>query len=164
IKFREGFRPFAPAVLLEDADQYFTGGKLSPYMLFVSQLKEAYRIKSSANNFALTIRERLNEPRSCFPAVTHVDFSARVQTVAKEINPKFWGLINEFKKLTGHGMLINTSFNMRGEPIVCNPEDAFLGFMRTGMDYLVTGNYLFDKKQQPELPDAFVKKGKTILD
>jgi carbamoyltransferase len=163
IKFREGFRPFAPAVLLEDADRYFRGGKLSPYMLFVSQLKEAYRIKGSANNYALTIAERIKEPRSCFPAITHEDFSARAQTVTKEMNPKFWGLINEFKKITGHGMLINTSFNVRGEPIVCNPEDAFLGFMRTGMDYLVTGNYLFDKKKQQELPHVSVKKGKIIL-
>ena len=130
IKFRESFRPFAPAVLAEDAGRYFVPATASPYMLFVSEVKEEYR--------------------SIFPAITHVDHSSRVQTVTKLNNPKFWNLINEFKKLTGHGMLINTSFNVRGEPIVCTPDDAYRCFMKCGMDFLVIGNYLFDKKQQPQ--------------
>jgi carbamoyltransferase len=130
IKFRESFRPFAPAVLAEDAGRYFVPATASPYMLFVSEVKEEYR--------------------KIFPAITHVDYSSRVQTVTKLNNPKFWNLINEFKKVTGHGMLINTSFNVRGEPIVCTPEDAYLCFMKCGMDLLVIGNYLFDKKLQPQ--------------
>ncbi|HMH33794.1 MAG TPA: carbamoyltransferase [Puia sp.] len=152
IKFREGFRPFAPAVLSEDAHRYFTPGIASPYMLFVAQLREEFRKKKPADYGELDIMERLDHIISDFPAITHVDFSARIQTVSRESNPKFWGLLNEFKKMTGHGMLINTSFNVRGEPIVCSPEDAFLGFMRTGMDYLVIGNYLFNKKDQKPLP------------
>ena len=131
IKFREGFRPFAPAVLAEDAGQYFVPATVSPYMLFVSEVKEEYR--------------------GVFPAITHVDYSSRIQTVRKQDNPAFWNLINEFKKISGHGILINTSFNVRGEPIVCTPEDAYLCFMKCGMDFLVIGNYLFDKKQQPGL-------------
>jgi carbamoyltransferase len=129
IKCREGFRPFAPAVLAEDAGQYFVPATSSPYMLFVSQVKEEYR--------------------KIFPAITHVDNSSRIQTVKKQDNPLFWNLINEFKKITGHGILINTSFNVRDEPIVCTPEDAYRCFMKCGMDFLVIGNYLFDKKQQP---------------
>ena len=129
IKFREGFRPFAPAVLAEDARLYFVPATNSPYMLFVSEVKEEYR--------------------RTFPAITHVDYSSRIQTVRKQDNPAFWNLINEFKKISGHGILINTSFNVRGEPIVCTPEDAYRCFMKCGMDFLVIGNYLFDKKQQP---------------
>ena len=129
IKFRESFRPFAPAVLAEDAGLYFSPGYSSPYMLFVAEVKEEYR--------------------KTFPAITHVDHSARVQTVTKEANPKFWTLLNEFKKITGHGMLINTSFNVRSEPIVCTPADAYRCFMKTGMDFLVIGNYLLDNTQQP---------------
>jgi carbamoyltransferase len=129
IKFREGFRPFAPAVLAEDAGQYFVPATGSPYMLFVSEVKEEYQ--------------------KTFPAITHVDNSSRIQTVRKQDNPAFWNLINEFKKISGHGILINTSFNIRGEPIVCTPEDAYRCFMKCGMDFLVIGNYLFDKKQQP---------------
>jgi carbamoyltransferase len=129
IKFREGFRPFAPAVLAEDAGKYFVPASSSPYMLFVSEVKEEYR--------------------RVFPAITHVDFSSRIQTVTKQENPVFWNLINEFKKISGHGILINTSFNVRGEPIVCNPGDAYRCFMKCGMDFLVIGNYLFDKKLQP---------------
>ena len=150
IKFREGFRPFAPAVLMEDADQYFTNCKVSHYMLFVFLLKEAYRNELPENFNDLNLSEQLNFQRSDFPAITHVDFSSRVQTVDRLTNPKFWGLLNAFKRLTGHGILINTSFNIRDEPIVCNPEEAYLGFMKTGMDYLVIGNYLFDKKNQKQ--------------
>ncbi len=154
IKFREGFRPFAPAVLLEDFDQYFIRGIPSPYMLFVFLLKDEYRKLLPEKYWDMNLSEKLDYLRSDFPAITHVDFSSRVQTVDKKTNSKFWGLLQEFKKITGHGMLINTSFNVRGEPIVCNPEDAYLGFMRTQMDLLVIGNYLFDKKDQKQLvPD-----------
>jgi carbamoyltransferase len=152
IKFREEFRPFAPAILLEDADKYFTPGISSPYMLFVFLLKEKYRKWQPTNYSDLNLTEQLNHLRSDLQAITHTDFSSRVQTVNRESNPKFWALLNEFKRLTGHGMLINTSFNVRGEPIVCDPEDAYLGFMRTQMDFLVIGNYLFDKKNQKQLP------------
>ncbi len=150
IKFREGFRPFAPAVILEDLHRYFIQGIPSPYMLFVSQLKTEYRKTEPENYSQLDLQDRLNHIRSEFPAVTHIDYSSRVQTVTRESNPKFWGLISEFKKITGYGMIINTSFNIRGEPIVCTPEDAYQCFIKTGMDYLVIGNYLFDKRQQPQ--------------
>jgi carbamoyltransferase len=129
IKFRENFRPFAPAVLSEDADRYFKPPGCSPYMLFVSEVREEYRKK--------------------FPAITHVDHSSRIQTVSKQNNPKLHQLLSEFKKVTGYGMMINTSFNIRSEPIVCTPEDAYRCFMKTGLDFLIIGNYLFDKKNQP---------------
>ena len=148
IKFREGFRPFAPAILLEDFDRYFTNCKPSPYMLFVFLLQKGYRTELPENYYDLKLTEQLNFEKSEFSAITHVDFSSRVQTVDKVSNVKFWGLLQAFKRLTGHGMLINTSFNIRDEPIVCNPEDAYLGFMQTGMDFLVIGNYIFDKKNQ----------------
>ncbi|HSZ32065.1 MAG TPA: carbamoyltransferase [Puia sp.] len=148
IKFREGFRPFAPAILREDFDKYFICSEASPYMLFVFPLKETHRKVLPENYYELKIMEQLNYQRSDFPAITHVDFSSRVQTVDRLTNAKFWGLLHAFKKLTGHGMLINTSFNIRDEPIVCNPEDAYLGFMQSRMDFLVIGNYFFDKKNQ----------------
>ena len=148
IKFREGFRPFAPAVLQEDFDQYFIQNEASQYMLFVFPLKEKHRKELPENYYELKLMEQLNYKRSDFPAITHVDFSSRVQTVDRLTNAKFWELLQAFKRLTGHGMLINTSFNIRDEPIVCNPEEAYLGFMQTGMDFLVIGNYFFDKKNQ----------------
>ena len=156
IKFREGFRPFAPAVLLEDVDKYFTSGIPSFYMLFVFLLQDEYRKLLPEEYYDMNLSEKLNHLRSDFPAITHVDFTSRVQTVDKKTNPKFWELLHEFKKITGHGMLINTSFNVRGEPIVCNPEDAYLGFMRTQMDLLVIGNYLFDKKDQKQLHPSLI--------
>jgi carbamoyltransferase len=134
IKFREAFRPFAPAVLREDYAEYFEEGQDEPYMLFISRLRKEYLFKAA------------------FPSVTHVDYTSRVQTVDRDMNPKFWQLISAFKKITGCGMLINTSFNVRGEPIVCTPQEAFLGFMRTDMDCLVLGNFFFDKKKQKSLP------------
>jgi carbamoyltransferase len=133
IKFREAFRPFAPAVLREDYAEYFEEGQDEPYMLFISRLRKEYLYKAA------------------FPSVTHVDYTSRVQTVDRDMNPKFWQLISAFKKITGCGMLINTSFNVRGEPIVCTPQEAYLGFMRTDMDYLVLGNFFFDKKKQKSL-------------
>lgn len=164
IKFREGFRPFAPAVLMEDVDKYFIHGIPSPYMLFVFLLKDEYRKLLPEKYWDMNLNEKLNYLRSDFPAITHVDFSSRVQTVDKKTNSKFWGLLHEFKKIKGHGMLINTSFNVKGEPIVCNPEDAYLGFMRTQMDFLVIGNYLFDKKDQKQLHPSHLKMGKIMMD
>lgn len=150
IKFREGFRPFAPSVLVEDLFNYFTTIEPSPYMLFIGSLREELRNPEPENYGDFKLYDRLYHNRSCIPAVTHVDYSSRIQTVSKESNPKFWQLITDFKKITGCGMLVNTSFNVRGEPIVCTPQDAYIDFMRTDMDYLVLGNYLFDKKKQKE--------------
>lgn len=147
IKAREAFRPFAPSVLEEDAATYFDMQGPSPYMLFVTPLKTALRFPVP-ENYRQNIYERLNDPRSPVPAVTHVDYSARIQTVSKTTHPKYWQLIHDFKALTGCPMLINTSFNVRGEPIVCSPEDAFLAFMHTAIDYLVMGNYLLERAKQ----------------
>jgi carbamoyltransferase len=150
IKFREGFRPFAPAVLEEDIREYFHLDRPSPYMLFVVPVKETRCNPVPEGYNDLGLFDRLYLVRSDVPAITHVDYSARIQSVNREINPEFWKLIYEFKKETGCSVLINTSFNVRGEPIVCTPDDGFRCFMRTGMDYLVLGDYLFDKSQQQE--------------
>ncbi len=154
IKLREGWRPFAPSVLEEDASRWFDMDAASPYMLFVAPIKDALRKPEPGNYRELDLYDRLYHLRSDIPAVTHVDYSARVQTVSKETNPRFWQLINDFKKISGCGILLNTSFNVRGEPIVCTPEEAYLGFMRTEMDYLVVGNYLFDRQRQKKDIDA----------
>lgn len=146
IKYRESFRPFAPAVLAEDVHQYFEQDRPSPYMLIVAPIKEELRIPSDDDLFGI---EKLKIPRSKLPAVTHVDYSARIQTVHKKTNPRFYGLLEEFKKQSGCSVLVNTSFNVRGEPVVCSPEDAYKCFMRTEMDYLVIGNLLLEKKEQP---------------
>jgi carbamoyltransferase len=130
IKFREGFRPFAPSVLMDKASEWFEIDCDSPYMLLVAQVREGKRT---------------------IPSVTHVDNSARLQTVTRDEAPLYYDLIREFEKITGVPILINTSFNVRGEPIVCTPQDAYLCFMRTNMDYLVVGHHLLDKKQQPKL-------------
>ncbi|HLX90045.1 MAG TPA: carbamoyltransferase C-terminal domain-containing protein, partial [Puia sp.] len=147
-KFREGFRPFAPSVLEEDADKFFEPGDSSPYMLFLKKIKTELRKKAPDNAANLSLRERLAYPLSTLPAVTHVDYSARAHTVNQSTNPKFWQLLTEFKRIKGYGVLVNTSFNVRGEPIVCTPEDAFLGFMRMEMDCLVLGNFILEKKRQ----------------
>jgi len=150
IKYRESFRPFAPSVLAEDVKEYFDIESNSPYMLIVQPVKESRRQPLPANFSSLPLKEKLYYKRSDLPSITHIDFSARIQTIHKETNPKYWDLINEFKKLTGYGVIVNTSFNVRGEPIVCTPEDAYKCLMRTEMDYLVVGNFIFDKKMQPE--------------
>jgi carbamoyltransferase len=152
IKYREGFRPFAPSILAEDADQFFDLKFPSPYMLFVGDLKKELRKPEVENYNELELYKRLYHERSNFQSITHVDYSARIQTVSRDTNQKFCQLLNDFKKITGVGMLINTSFNVRGEPIVCTPEDAYLGFMKTEMDYLVIGNYVFDKSSQKPIP------------
>jgi len=145
IKFREGFRPFAPAVLSEDAKHIFDLNYDSPYMLFVTEIKESYRFKLPDNYHQLSIFDKLYIKRSSLQSITHVDFSARVQTVHKETNPEFHQLIRSFKTITDCPVLVNTSFNVRGEPIVCSPIDAYRCFMNTEMDYLVINNFLYDK-------------------
>ncbi|MGC9525586.1 MAG: carbamoyltransferase family protein [Limnospira sp.] len=148
IKYRESFRPFAPSVLAERVSDYFEHNRPSPYMLMVAPVKESRRIPMTAEQQQLFGIEKLNIPRSEIPAITHVDYSARIQTVHKETNPRYHSLISHFDKRTGCGAIVNTSFNVRGEPIVCTPEDAYRCFMRTEMDYLVLENYLLAKTEQ----------------
>jgi carbamoyltransferase len=152
IKYRESFRPFAPAVLAEDVEEYFDLSEESPYMLIVAPVAAKHRTAMTEDQKRLFGIEKLNVPRSSLPAVTHVDYSARVQTVHKSTNPKFHELLKSFKEKTGCGVLVNTSFNVRGEPIVCNTKDAFRCFMRTEMDYLVVENFLLAKKDQVTIP------------
>ncbi len=150
IKYRESFRPFAPSVLAERVSDYFELAHESPYMLLVADVKKDLRIEMTEEQQQLFGIEKLNVPRSQLPAITHVDYSARVQTVHPETNPRYYQLIKEFEALTGCGVLVNTSFNVRGEPIVCTPEDAYRCFMRTEMDYLVLENYVLAKTDQPQ--------------
>jgi carbamoyltransferase len=149
IKFRESFRPFAPAVLAEAVSDYFDLDRPSPYMLLVAPVKGRLRKRRTLEEEQLFAIEKLKVPRSSIPAVTHVDYSARVQTVHRETNPRFHELLNCFREKTGCGVLVNTSFNVRGEPIVCSPQDAYRCFMRTEMDYLAIGNFLLAKHDQP---------------
>ncbi|HRX98379.1 MAG TPA: carbamoyltransferase C-terminal domain-containing protein [Bacteroidales bacterium] len=151
IKYREGFRPFAPTVLEEDIPEFFEIDHPSPYMLHVIPVKESRRNKEPDNYHNMPLYDRLYHLRSDVPAITHIDYSARIQSVHRDTNPRYWKVINAFKKLTGYGVIVNTSFNVRGEPIVCTPDDGFRCFMRTEMDYLVMGDFLFDKKDQKEL-------------
>lgn len=150
IKYRESFRPFAPSVLYEDVNEYFENGHLSPYMLLIDCVKENRRNSLPEGYHSMSMMDKLYYLRSDIPAITHLDYSARVQTVHKETNPKYHKLVETFKKRTGYGVIVNTSFNVRGEPIVCTPEDAYKCFMRTEMDYLVIGEFIFDKKKQPK--------------
>ena len=150
IKFREGFRPFAPSVLRQRVSDYFELDCDSPYMLLVAPVKRERRIPMTAEQRNLWGIDQLNVARSDIPAVTHIDYSARIQTVERETNPDYYDLIKEFERLTGCAVLVNTSFNVRGEPIVCTPEDAYQCFMRTHIDHLVLGPFLLDKAVQPE--------------
>ncbi len=150
IKYRESFRPFAPAILAEDLASYFDLPFASPYMLLVAPVIEKNRNALPDDYFKMNLSDRLYVQRSNVPAITHLDFSARVQTVHRETNPRFWELIHNFKTLTGCPVIVNTSFNVRGEPIVCSPRDAYTCFMRTEMDVLVLGDLLFLKEEQPE--------------
>lgn len=146
IKFRESFRPFAPAVLLEDVDQYFQTTEKAPYMTFTTIIREELQLnKNMCFDDQLTLHERLAVKRSIIPSVTHLDYSARIQTVSKDNNELFWRLLKTFKAITGHGILLNTSFNVMNEPIVCTPEDAYECFTKTNMDVLVLGNYVIEK-------------------
>lgn len=149
IKYRESFRPFAPAVKADKVSEWFQHQAVSPYMLMVAPVAEDKRIPMTLEQERLFGIEKLNVPRSQIPAVTHVDYSARIQTVHPETNPRFYTLLDEFEKLTGCPVSINTSFNVRGEPIVNTPEDAYRCFMRCEMDYLVLENYLLAKPEQP---------------
>jgi carbamoyltransferase len=153
IKYRESFRQFAPSVLAERVTDYFERVDNSPYMLIVAPVNESIRREMSTEQKQLFGIAKLNVPRSQLPAITHVDYSARVQTVHEDTNPRYHRLISEFEKQTGCGVLINTSFNVRGEPIVCTPADAYRCFMRTEMDVLVTENLLLTKEAQPEFSD-----------
>jgi carbamoyltransferase len=148
VKYRESFRPFAPAVLREDVADWFELDADSPYMLIVADVRDDKRRSMSAEEQALFGIDKLNVSRSDIPAVTHVDYSARIQTVNAETNPRFHRLLSEFKALTGCPVLVNTSFNVRGEPIVCTPEDAFRCFMGNELDVLVVGNCVLRKSEQ----------------
>ncbi|MBI3993445.1 MAG: carbamoyltransferase [Candidatus Lambdaproteobacteria bacterium] len=164
IKYRESFRPFAPSVLAERAGDYFELETESPYMLLVAPVREALRIPMSEEQQRLFGIEKLHVPRSSIPAVTHVDFSARIQTVHEETNPRYHRLLRAFEEKSGCAVLVNTSFNVRGEPIVCTPEDAYRCFMRTEMDYLVLENFLLAKSEQPHLRDSDEWKNEFTLD
>ena len=164
IKYRESFRPFAPSVLAEDAQNYFDINSISPYMLTVQPVKESIRKEVSDDYQTLSMKEKLYQQRSTLPSITHVDFSARIQTVHKETNPKYWELINTFKQKTNCSLVINTSFNVRGEPIVCSPEDAYRCFMRTEMDYLVLNNYILKKEEQPSWAEKDHWQEEFVLD
>ncbi|MGH8337109.1 MAG: carbamoyltransferase family protein, partial [Gammaproteobacteria bacterium] len=149
IKYRESFRPFAPSVLAERVSDYFELDRPSPYMALVAPVREDSRVAPNSSDEQLFGIAKLNRSRSTIPAVTHVDYSARIQTVHRETNQRFHQLLSRFESLTGCGLLVNTSFNVRGEPIVCTPEDAYQCFINTEMDYLAIGNHLLAKTDQP---------------
>jgi carbamoyltransferase len=150
IKFREGFRPFAPSVLKEESIRLFELKTESPYMLLVSKIKEEFRNELPHDIYNTPLKERLSVPRSQLSAITHLDYSARIQTVTAESNALYYKLLQYVKKETGFGVLVNTSFNVRGEPLVCSPEDAYRCFMNTEMDVLVLNNYIYHKESQPD--------------
>ena len=164
IKFRESFRPFAPTVLQDKAKEYFDLDCDSSYMLLVAPVKEDIRRKMTAEENSLFGIKKLNVKRSNIPAVTHIDYSARVQTIKRDDFPLYYDTINEFYKKTGCAVIVNTSFNVRGEPLVCRPQEAYRCFMRTGMDYLVMGSFLLDKKEQKPLDKDTDWKNEFSLD
>jgi len=162
VKFRESFRPFAPSVLREDVADWFELDADSPYMLLVANVAAKHRIPMTSEEKSLFGIEQLNVPRSSIPAVTHVDYSARIQTVHRDTNPRFHALLTRFKALTGCPVILNTSFNVRGEPIVCTPEDALRCFMGTGIDVLAVGNcFLRKEDQDPALNQRYERKFET---
>lgn len=164
IKFREGFRPFAPSVLSEKVADYFEMKNESPYMLLVADVKKERQKEMTGEQKKLFGIDKLNILRSDIPAVTHIDYSARIQTVQKESNPRYHKLISEFEKQTGYAVVVNTSFNVRGEPIVCSPQDAYRCFMRTDIDYLVLENFLLNKTEQKQLENDVDWKKEFVLD
>jgi len=156
IKFRESFRPFAPSVLAEDVNEYFEMDKESPYMLLVAPVQARRKLPMDWHDFQAGNDDMLpviNQPRSDIPAITHVDYSARIQTVNKHDNPEYYRVIQKFKELTGYGVIVNTSFNVRGEPIVCSSYDAYKCFMRTNIDLLVMEDYLLWREKQPKFSE-----------
>jgi carbamoyltransferase len=166
IKHRESFRPFAPAVVEEKADDWFELAEPSPYMLLVAPVA-ADRVDTATlyrQRESLDLRDWVNERRSDIPAVTHVDGSARVQTVSRARSPRFREILDAFEARTGCGVLINTSFNVRGEPIVCTPDDAYRCFMRTEMDVLVLEDHILLKSEQPEWPESDDWRDEFVLD
>lgn len=158
IKYRESFRPFAPSVLYEDVNEYFELEDESPYMLLVENVRDNRRLAVSVQDdlqeYNGNMLEIVKKKRSDIPAVTHVDYSARIQTVTEEKNEYYYNVLKEFKKKTGCGVIVNTSFNVRGEPIVCTPKDAYDCFMRTEMDVLVLENCILYKEDQPEFRES----------
>jgi carbamoyltransferase len=165
IKFREGFRPFAPSVLEEDCTRYFDlPDASSPYMLLTAPVTEAIRRPLPPAYEEMDMWERLYGLRSSVPAVTHVDYSARLQTVSRAANPRYWKLIKAFADIGGCPLIVNTSFNVRGEPMVCTPEDAYRCFMRTEMDYLIMGDCLLSKAAQPPWPEENNWREQYVLD
>jgi carbamoyltransferase len=164
IKYRESFRPFAPSVLADRVSDYFDMNAASPYMLLVAPVRQERQIPMGRNAEGLWGIDLLNVPRSDIPAVTHIDYSARIQTVHPETNPAYYRLIKEFEAKTGCGVIVNTSFNVRGEPIVCSPEDAFRCFMRTEIDVLVLGNFVLEKDRQKPLTEDTEWRNEFVLD
>ena len=164
IKYRESFRPFAPSILREHVSEWFDLNTDSPYMLLVADVNETKRRSMTESEKALWGIEKLNVKRSEIPAVTHVDYSARVQTVRRETNPLYWEIIEAFRVRTGCPVIVNTSFNVRGEPIVCTPADSYRCFMRTEMDYLVLENYILDKRNQPQFAEKTDWRSEFALD
>ena len=164
IKFRESFRPFAPAVLREHVAEWFELDGDSPYMLLVADVNEERRLPVPPEAEALWGIEKLNVPRSTVPAITHVDFSARIQTVRRETSPLYYDIMAAFYAQTGCPMIVNTSFNVRGEPMVCSPEDAYRCFMRTDMDLLVLENFLLERTAQPERAEDESWRKEFVLD
>jgi carbamoyltransferase len=164
IKFRESFRPFAPSVLRERVADYFELDCDSPYMLLVAPVRDSLRISMTEQQNSLFGIDKLNIPRSVIPAVTHIDYSARVQTVSREDNPAYYELLEEFERQTGCAVLVNTSFNVRGEPIVCTPEDAYTCFMRTEIDYLVVEDFVLSKQEQNAFVDDHAWEKEFQLD
>ena len=164
IKYREGFRPFAPSVVEECIPEFFELDRPSPYMLLVAPVRKERRKPLPDGYGSLLLYDRLYHLRSDVPAITHIDYSARIQSVNKEVHPKYWQLIEAFRQRTGYGVIVNTSFNVRGEPIVCTPEDAYRCFMGTEMDYLVMGDFLFKKEEQPKYADRNYWQQKYELD
>jgi carbamoyltransferase len=164
IKFRESFRPFAPAVLRERVHEWFELEGESPYMLLVAGVQPSRRLPAAPGSDALWGIDKLNVPRSTVPAVTHVDYSARVQTVRREINGLYYDIIKAFEKRTGCPVIVNTSFNVRGEPIVGTPEDAYRCFMRTDLDALVLENFILEKTEQAPLAEDASWRNEFVLD
>jgi carbamoyltransferase len=164
IKYRESFRPFAPSILREHVSDWFELNEDSPYMLLVADVGKTRRRMMTSDEEKLWGIDKLNVIRSEIPSVTHVDYSARIQTVRRDVNPLYWDIIEAFRAKTGCPIIVNTSFNVRGEPIVCTPQDSYKCFMRTEMDVLVLETCVLEKKQQPEFKEATDWRNEFSLD